>query len=72
MKEDTFIKKMNKWMDDNYGWLKSPASGASYTLGVSKQFVGQMMLGNKPPNQALLDEMGYYKKVTITYHKEEK
>ena len=69
MKTEAFIKLIDAHIYFKY----KTKLAAAEALGVSAQYVGQMINGKRPPSSAMLKEMGYTKHVgETTYHKEVK
>lgn len=74
MNKDKFLIEMNKFMNAKYQNFRSPINAMSLDLGVSRQYIGQVLNGRKPPSETILKWIGYKKtsNVTVTYTKEVK
>ena len=73
MNEKRFRQAMAVHIALYYGDEPSPGAAVAKVLGVSRQYIGQVLNGRKPPSKAILNMMGMVKRVgEVTYHKEEK
>ena len=71
MNEKKFRQAMAEHIACYYGDVPSPGAAAAEALGVSRQYIGQVLNGRKPPSKAILNMMGMVKRVgETTYHRE--
>jgi len=71
MNEKKFRQAMAVHIAFYYGDDPSPAAAVAKVLGVSRQYIGQVLNGHKPPSKAILNMMGMVKRVgAVTYHKD--
>ena len=71
MNEKRFRQAMAGHIELFYGDKPSPVAAVAEALGVSRQYIGQVLNGRKPPSKAILNMMGMVKRVgAVTYHRE--